>query len=101
MDEEEIKKKIMQQRMQHSVEQQQMQEMQAALKVITSQILDSKARERLSNLKVVRPEMATQLEIYLAQLYQAGQIRTKITDEQLVMILKKLTEKKETKIRRK
>ncbi len=107
MDDEEIlKKKILQQRMQQQMlqahdEQQQMQEMQSTLKVITSQILDAKGRERLSNLKVVKPELATQLEMYLAQLYQSGQLRMKITDEQLVMILRKLTEKKETTIRRK
>ena len=111
MDEEEmIKKRLMQQRMQQQMqqqmlqaqmEQQQLTELQAALKIITSQILDAKARERLSNLKLVKPEIAAQLEMYLAQLYQSGQLKTKITDEQLVMILRKLTERKETTIRRK
>lgn len=109
-DEETIKKKMLQQKMQEQLQaqlQQQLaaqaeqQQMEAALKVITSQILDAKARERLSNLKVVRPELAMQLELYLAQLYQSGQLRTRITDEQLVMILKKLTARPETKIRRK
>ena len=105
-DEEVIKKKIMQQRMQQSLQnqmeqQQQMHELEAALKTITMQVLDAKGRERLANLKVVKPELATQLELYLAQLYQSGQLRARITDEQLVMILKKLTEKKETKITRK
>jgi len=49
----------------------------------------------------VKPEIAAQLEMYLAQLYQSGQLRERITDEQLVIILKKITEKRETKIRRK
>ena len=95
----------MQQRMQASMEQssqqQQTQQMDEVLKKIMSQVLDVKARERLSNLKLVNPEVATQLELYLAQLYQSGQLRERITDEQLVMILRKLTEKRETKIRRK
>jgi len=38
---------------------------------------------------------------YLAQLFQSGQLKERITDEQLVIILRKLTEKRETKIRRK
>ncbi|MCX6815842.1 MAG: DNA-binding protein [Candidatus Aenigmarchaeota archaeon] len=105
-DDEEAIRRIMQKRMQEQMQQQaesQMQQAQleAALKVITSQILDTKARERLSNLKYVKPDLAIQLEMYLAQLYQSGQLRTKITDEQLVMILRKLTEKKETTIKRK
>lgn len=104
MNEEEIKKKMLQQKMQASMEQasqQQVQQAEEMLKSVMSQILDQKARERLSNLKLVKPEVATQLEIYLAQLYQSGQLRERITDEQLVMILRKLTEKRETKIRRK
>ena len=103
MDEEEmIKQRMLQQRMQEQMgEQMQQQQMMAALKVITSQILEPKARERLSNLKYVKPDIAMQLEMYLVQLYQSGQLKTRITDEQLVMILRKLTERKETKIRRK
>jgi len=105
-EEEIIKKRMLQQRLQEQIQQQaeaqmQQQQLEATLKIITSQILDPKARERLSNLKYVKPDLAMQLEMYLAQLYQAGQLRSRITDEQLVMILRKLTERKETKIRRK
>ncbi len=105
-EEEAIKQRILQQRMQEQMhgqiqEQMQQQQMQAALKVITSQILEPKARERLSNLKYVKPDVAMQLEIYLVQLFQSGQLKTKITDEQLVIILRKLTERKETTIKRK
>ena len=96
---------MLQQRMQNMSEnaqqQQQAAQMEEVLKTLMSQVLDQKARERLSNLKLVKPEIATQLEMYLAQLFQSGQLREKITDEQLVMILRKLTEKRETKIRRK
>ena len=108
--EEEIKRKLLQQKMmeqqqqhmqQHFQEQAQQQQMEQVLKVIKMQILDAKARERLSNLKLVKPELAQQLEIYLAQLFQSGQIRGKITDEQMVAILKKITEKKEFRIKRK
>ncbi len=92
MEEEEIKKKMLQERMQQQEEE---------LKSTSSKILDPKARERLSNLKVVKPELARQLETYLFQLYQMGQIKGIINEEQLIMILKKLGEKKDFRIIRK
>lgn len=108
--EEEIKRKLLQQKMleqqqqhlqEHLQAQMQQQQLEQALRVIKMQILEPKARERLANLKLVKPELATQLEIYLAQLYQSGQIRGRISDEQMVAILKKISEKKEFKIKRK
>ena len=39
--------------------------------------------------------------MYLAQLAQSGQIQSKLTDEQIVLILRKLSEKREIKIKRK
>ena|SRR3989338_1238625 len=105
--EEEIKRKLLQQKMQamgsqeHLQQQAQQQQLDETLKAIMSHVLDRKAQERLSNLKLVKPELATQLGMYLAQLFQSGQLKERITDEQLVIILRKLTEKRETKIRRK
>lgn len=97
-DEDEIKKRLLQHQMQQNMQHQQI---ESTLKVISMQILEPKARERLANLKVVKPDLALQLEAYLAQLYQAGQLRGRITEEQLVAILKKITEKREIRIRRK
>jgi programmed cell death protein 5 len=94
--EDEIKKALIQKKLQES----QQKQAEEGLKNIISKILDKKARERLSNLKLVKPELAMQLEIYLVQLYQAGHIRT-ITEDQLIEILKKLSEKKEFRIKRK
>jgi len=112
--EQELKKKLLQQRMaqmqyehqasmQQSISQHQiMQEQMAILKKIISQIMEPKARERLANLKMVKPEMALQLELYLVQLYQAGHLKQKITDEQLVSILHRLNgPRREFKITRK
>lgn len=70
------------------------------VKQMLAKFLEPKARERLANLKLTKPELATQIEVYLAQLYQSGQIKH-VSDEQLVTILKKVTEKRETKIVRK
>ena len=79
----------------------QQQQLQQTLKIISMQILDKKARERLANLKLVKPQLATQLEIYLAQAYQAGQLAGRVTDEQLVSILQKIGGRRDIKIRRK
>jgi len=106
--EEELKKKMLAQRMQDQMAQQQgemmqaamqQQQMEEALRIIRAQMLEPKARERLANLRTVNKDMATNLEIYLAQLYQSGQLRSRITDEQLVAILRKLSERRETKIK--
>lgn len=112
--EEELKRKMLQKKlqehqdemqqsaMQQIAQQQALQEQLQILKKIASQILEPKARERLSNLKMVKPDIALQLEVYLVQLYQAGQLRGRITEEQLVAILSRLSgTKKEFKIRRK
>ncbi|MEM5812775.1 MAG: DNA-binding protein [Candidatus Aenigmatarchaeota archaeon] len=77
------------------------QEFLAKMKIIReelSKVLDKKARERLANVRIVKPELAMELEVYLYQLYKAGHI-SHITEEQLVTILSELTKKKETKIK--
>lgn len=94
---EDIKNQMYQQMMQ----QQQHQQMDAALAEVSLKILDHRARERLNNLKVIKPELATQLQVYLAQLYRSGEIRSVITDEQLIVILKNISKQKEFTIRRK
>lgn len=105
MSEEEIKRRMMEQLQQHgqaeALQQHMQQKQEEAIKHIMRNILTPKARERLANLRSVKPDVATGLEMYLAQLYQSGQIRGKITESQLIEILKKINEKQEFKIRRK
>jgi len=72
-----------------------------AIKRIIMTIMDEKARERMNNLRITRPEIYINLGLYLAQLAQSGQLQSRITDEQLVQILRKVSEKKDTKITRK
>ena len=72
-------------------------EKQEALRVI----LTPEARQRLTNIKLVRPELAEQLELQLIQLAQTGRINIPMKDDQLKQILGKFTEKKrDTTIRR-
>lgn len=65
----------------------QMQELEKMKKVVMRKILTKEAIERLGRIRVVKPELATQLELYLVQLYQAGQIKNVIDDPQLKKIL--------------
>ena len=68
--------------------------------MVLLKVLTKEARERLSRIKLIKPEMAAQLELYLVQLYQSGKIKSEINEEQLKLILESLTSKKEFKIRR-
>ena len=78
-----------------------MQKIEELKKMILRDILTKDARERLSRVKLVKPDLALQLELYLVQLYQAGKIRTKLTDEQLKTILESLRSERKFKITKK
>lgn len=68
---------------------------------ILRQILDIAARERLSNVRLVRPDLAENVENQLIQLYSMGRINRVITEEEVKQILSKMTEtKRETHIER-
>jgi programmed cell death protein 5 len=70
---------------------------QAALK----QILTPEARQRLTNIRMVKPEFADQVELQLIQLAQTGRVRLPISDDQLKEALAKLqSSRKEIRIRR-
>ena len=71
-------------------------ERQAAMRVI----LTPEARQRLANLKLIKPELVSQLEEQLIQLANSGRIRLPITDEELKQILARLTPKRSIRIRR-
>jgi programmed cell death protein 5 len=68
---------------------------------VLRRILTADARQRLTNLKMVKPEFAEQLEFQLIQLAQQGKVNIPISDEQLKEILIKLqSSRREIKIRR-
>lgn len=70
---------------------------QAALKLI----MTPEARQRLTNIRMVKPEFAEQIELQLIQLAQAGRVKVPITDDQLKDALAKLQgTRKEIRIRR-
>jgi programmed cell death protein 5 len=90
---------------QKTAQEQQQSEAEKRLEVqkqaLMRRILTQEARQRLTNLKMVRPEFALQLELQLIQIAQQGKIELPIDDEQFKEILQRLqSDRKEIKIRR-
>ena len=76
-------------------------QLEAQKQALLRQILSPEARQRLTNLNMVKPEFTEQLELQLIQLAQAGKLPIPLPDEQLKQILIQLqSRKRETKIRR-
>ena len=64
-------------------------------------ILTPKAKERLANMRLVRPDLASRVEDYLLRIVQTQNVRIPITDEDLKALLTKLIpSKRRTKIER-
>ena len=76
-------------------------EINAQKEVILKQLLDSQARMRLNNIKMVKPELANMLENYLISMASQGKFRSQISDEQLKQILQSIQQpKRDFKINR-
>ena len=75
-----------------------MQKLEVMKKVVLKKVLSKDAGERLGRIRLVKPEVANQLELYLIQLYQAGKIPRAITDEQLKVILQQISAKPKFRI---
>jgi len=70
-------------------------------KTILRSIMTTEARERLGRIKIARPEAVESIENQLIAIAQSGQLKSKINDEQLRMLLSKvLPKKREIKIKR-
>jgi len=93
----ELQRRLAQEQQRIQMEQQIEVQKQAALR----KILTPEARQRLTNLKIVKPEFAEQLELQLIQLAQQGRVNIPVTDEQLKDILMRLqSRRRDIKIRR-
>jgi programmed cell death protein 5 len=56
--------------------------------------LTSEARQRLANVKMVKPQIAQAIEDYIIQMASSGKLRNVIDDDQLKEILGTFQEKK-------
>jgi len=102
---EELRRRRLLQLQQRLAEEQQQAQVQRQIEIqkqaLLRRILTSDARQRLTNLKMVKPEFAQQLELQLIQLAQQGKIAIPVTDEQLKEILVRIQSgRREFKIRR-
>jgi programmed cell death protein 5 len=68
-------------------------------KALARIVFSTEARQRLANLRLVKPQLVEQLETYLIALAQQGKLPVPLDDETLKKILYQLIrEKRETKI---
>jgi programmed cell death protein 5 len=75
--------------------------LEAQKQALLRAILTTEARQRLTNIRMVRPEFAEQIELQLIQLAQSGRLRIPLTDDQLKETLRRLqSQKRDFTIRR-
>lgn len=97
---ESMQRQAMQEQMREEQEKQREAE-RARRQQILRQILDPSARERLNNVRLVRPDLADNVENQLIQLASMGRINRVLSERDIIDILSKLTEnKREPKIER-
>lgn len=63
------------------------QEAEDRKQTLLRRILTPEARQRLTNIKMVKPDYAQQLEVQLMQVAQSGRVELPITDEMLKSML--------------
>ncbi|CDK27217.1 unnamed protein product [Kuraishia capsulata CBS 1993] len=70
---------------------------------IMNQVLEPSAKERISRVRLVKPERAKAVEDYIARLVQTGALRRKLGEEEVIEMLNGLAQdenrQRETKIR--
>lgn len=75
---------------QQQAQEQQTAEVDAQKDAVLRQILSPEARARLTNIKMVKPQMAEQIEMQLIQLAGSGRLKGRVTDDQLKGLLLQL-----------
>ncbi|MCS7129000.1 MAG: DNA-binding protein [Desulfurococcaceae archaeon] len=83
------------------IEEQRRKELEARREALLRQILEPKAKERLYNLKLVRPEIARVVEDQLIELAQTGRVRVPISETVVKELLTRIYDQlhRETKIK--
>ncbi len=102
---EEIRRRKLLELQQKGAEEESQVEMQKKLdlqiQALLRSMLTSEARQRLTNLKMIKPQFTSQLELQLIQLAQQGKIPVPLTDEQLKKILVQMqSRRREIRIKR-
>lgn len=71
-------------------EKKRVQEEQKIIKALSRIVFTPEARSRLNNLRLVKPQLADQVEKYLIALAQQGKLKIPVEDAQLKEILEKI-----------
>ncbi len=78
------------------------QEAEERKQTLLRRILTPEARQRLTNIKMVKPDYAQQLEVQLIQVAQSGRVELPITDDMLKNMLAQIEaqQRRDIRIRR-
>lgn len=87
----ELERQASQEAAQGAVDQARREEAEAQKQAILRSALEPAARERLTRVRMARPEVASNLENQIVQLAVSGRLKSPITDEQLKSILEQST----------
>ncbi len=90
---------IQQQAMQQQIAQQQEKAFESKKYQLMRLILSQEARQRLENIRMVKPEFSEQIELQLIQLYQTGRLRgaTPLPDKVFKKLLEQISQSKTKK----
>ena len=77
------------------------QQVELLKKAVALKYMTKEARERINRIKLIKPEIAEQVESALLQAVQTGQIKDRITESQVVLILDDISSKKKFRILKK
>ena len=64
-----------------------------AKRQILRKIISPEGRERLSRVKLVKPELVSKLEDYLVKLYFNGKIRKSLSETEIIKLLEMVSSK--------
>jgi programmed cell death protein 5 len=96
---------LQQQAAQQQIAEAQQKEFEEKKYLLMRKILSQEGRQRLENIRIVKPQFAEQIEIQLIQLFQAGKLRgaTPLPDKAFKKLLEQISsldKKKEFKIKK-
>ena len=63
-------------------------------KQILRKMISPEGRERLARVKLVKPELVSQIENYLVNLYINGKIKKVLSEEEIVKLLEMLSSRR-------
>ncbi|XP_073946668.1 programmed cell death 5 [Choristoneura fumiferana] len=77
---------------QGKAQEERMQAMEEAKNTILSQALSQDARARLNTIKLSKPEKGAMVENMICRMAQMGQVRNKISEQELIQLLESLNQ---------